>query len=251
MSDNELPEVEAGSIPLAAYAVVGLAGLFFVGMIGAVLMRNPGQKTQTEQKAPSGLKEQPNLLGPGDDFRVRFDTTAGPFVVAVHPEWAPRGATQFRELVEAGFYDECRFFRIVPGFVVQFGINGDPAQHVQWKQPIADDPVKHSNTAGTLTFATSGPNTRTTQLFISLGDNSRLDMQGFSPFAEVVEGMENVRKINAEYKERPDQKQIEFQGNKYLEAAFPKLDFIKSARVVDEPLPEKKESSNAGGSGEF
>ena len=127
MSDNELPEVEAGSVPLAVYVVVGLAGLFFVGLIGAVLMRDTGQPSQTEQKAASGLKEQPDLLGPGDDFRVRFETTAGPFVVHVHPEWAPRGATQFRELVEAGFYDDCRFFRVMPDFVVQFGINGDPA----------------------------------------------------------------------------------------------------------------------------
>ena len=125
----------------------------------------------------------------------------------------------------------------------------------QWKQPIEDDPDKHSNTAGTVTFATSGPNTRTTQIFINLNDNSRLDPQGFSPFAEVVEGMENVRKINPEYGEKPNQKLIEFQGNAYLKAAFPKLDYIQSAKIVDEPLPEKDcpetDSKRRRGSGEF
>ncbi len=241
MSQNELPEVEAGTIPLVVYAVAGIVGLFFVGLIGAVLMRDTGEQSQAKPQAESNLREQPDLLGPGDDFRVRFETTAGPFVVAVHPEWAPRGATQFREVVESGFYDGCRFFRVVPGFVVQFGINGDPAEHAQWKQPIADDPPGHSNTLGTVTFAISGPNTRTTQIFINLGNNGRLDAQGFSPFGEVVEGMENVRKINPEYGEDPKQQQIELQGNAYLEAAFPKLDYITSAKIVGEPQREESD----------
>ncbi len=148
------------------------------------------------------------------NIRVRFETTAGPFVVEVNPEWAPRAATQFRELVEAGFYNENRFFRVVPNFVVQFGINGDPEEHQKWSQPIPDEPVVQSNTKGTITFAKGGPDTRPTQLFINLKDNSSsLDPQGFPAFGQVVEGMENVEKINPEYGEKPDQGKIQSQGN--------------------------------------
>jgi cyclophilin family peptidyl-prolyl cis-trans isomerase len=173
-------------------------------------------------------------LGPEDTFRVRFETTAGPFVVQVNPEWAPRGATQFRELVEAGFFDENRFFRVMPGFIVQFGINGDPEENEKWRQPIPDEPVGHSNTKGTITFAKPGmPDSRSTQVFINLKDNTAtLDNQGFSPFGEVLEGMENVEKINAEYGEQPDQSKIESTGNAYLMRNFPRLDYIKSARIV-------------------
>jgi cyclophilin family peptidyl-prolyl cis-trans isomerase len=238
MSDKELPELEPGHAPLIVYAIVGLVVLFFVGLIVTVLRHDGDQKpapvqADADPDAPQGLKEPSALLGPDEKFRVRFETTAGPFVVEVQPEWAPRGATQFRELVQAGFYDDCRFFRIVPDFVVQFGINGNPAEQKKWKQPIPDDPVGHSNSQGTLTFATSGKNTRTTQLFISLKNNgSILDGQGFSPFGQVVEGMENVEKINAEYGEQPSQQEIESSGNSYLTKAFPRLDFIKSAKIV-------------------
>ena len=165
-------------------------------------------------------------------YLVTLETTRGEVVVEVFPGWAPKGAERFRELVEDGFYDGCRFFRVVPGFVVQFGINGDPAVHAKWDDKIDDDPVTQSNKRGTLTFATSGPDSRTTQLFISLKDNgSSLDGQGFSPFARVVSGMQYIDEITAEYGERPDQGAIEREGNSYLEQNFPNLDYVKAATI--------------------
>jgi peptidyl-prolyl cis-trans isomerase A (cyclophilin A) len=168
-------------------------------------------------------------------FRVRFETTAGDFVVAVHPEWAPVGAERFRTLVAEGYYDGCRFFRVATGFVVQFGINGDPAVAARWSEKtILDDPVKQSNTPGMVSYAkTSDPNSRTTQIFINFADNSRLDARGFAPFGEVVEGMDVVRGINAEYGEAPDQELIHAQGNAYLDREFPRLDHVKRAVIED------------------
>lgn len=168
------------------------------------------------------------------DFRVRFATSRGDFTVRVVRGWAPLGADRFRELVASGFYDGARFFRVVPGFVVQFGIAGDPAVTKKWdKSEIRDDPVRQSNTRGRLTFATSGPDTRTTQLFINYADkNARLDGRGFSPFGEVVEGMEVVDAIYSGDGEKPDQDRIEKEGNAYLERDFPKLDFIKAVRIL-------------------
>ena len=125
-------------------------------------------------------------------FKVKFETSTGDFIVEVHREWAPIGAERFYQLVKSGFYDECRFFRVVPGFMVQFGINGDPGVQRQWENNITDDPVVKSNTRGFVTFATSGPNSRTTQIFINFGDNESLDGQGFAPFGEVIEGMEKL-----------------------------------------------------------
>ena len=167
-------------------------------------------------------------------FRVKFETSKGDFVVQVNPEWAPLGAAQFRSLVEAGFYDGAKFFRVVPNFVVQFGLAADPEMTAKLgSKPIADDPVKESNRRGRLTFATAGPNTRTTQLFINLGDNTFLDRQGFAPFGEVVEGMEVVDSIHAGYGEQPHQGQIRTQGNRYLEANFPLLDGIIKASIAE------------------
>lgn len=123
-----------------------------------------------------------------EPFRVKFEVSTGEFVVEVNPEWAPNGAKRFRELVEAGYYDDCRFFRVIDGFMAQVGMNGDPAENAKWDHNrIPDDPVLRSNTRGRVTFATSGPNSRTTQFFISFGDNSQLDGQGFSPIGEVIE----------------------------------------------------------------
>jgi cyclophilin family peptidyl-prolyl cis-trans isomerase len=123
-----------------------------------------------------------------EPFRVKFEVSTGEFVVEVNPEWAPNGARRFRELVEAGYYDDCRFFRVVEGFMAQVGMNGDPAVNAQWDDKrIPDDPPLRSNTRGRVTFATSGPNSRTTQFFINFGDNSQLDGQGFSPIGEVIE----------------------------------------------------------------
>jgi peptidyl-prolyl cis-trans isomerase A (cyclophilin A) len=174
------------------------------------------------------------------EFRVRFSTSSGDFVVRVVPGWAPLGAARFRALVESGFFDGARFFRVLPGFVAQFGINGDPAVTRKWdKSEIKDDPVKESNTRGRITFATAGPDTRTTQVFINYSDkNARLDSKGFSPFGDVVEGLEVVERLHSGYGEGapqgpgPDQERIEKEGNEYLKRDFPKLDFVRSARIV-------------------
>jgi peptidyl-prolyl cis-trans isomerase A (cyclophilin A) len=165
-------------------------------------------------------------------FTVNFDTTRGPVVVEVHRDWAPIGADHFYELVKSGYFDGCRFFRVVPGFVVQFGIAADPAVTRKWKSPsLRDDPVKHNNVRGTLVYATAGPNTRTTQLFINLGDNSRLDADGFAPFGVVTKGMMAVDTIFSGYGEAPQQPLIESQGNAYLGPKFPKLDYIRKAAI--------------------
>jgi len=168
-----------------------------------------------------------------DKFRVKFETSCGDFTVEVQRDWAPLGADRFHELVQAGFYDECRFFRVVPGFVVQWGMNGDPAVYAKWKdREIKDDKVTQSNRAGMITFASRGPNTRTCQLFINLADNERLDDLGFAPFGKVVEGMDVVKKITSEYGQRPQQPLIQEEGNAYLKKEFPKMDYIQKATVV-------------------
>jgi len=186
-------------------------------------LRNP-QSPAMQERAP-------------DEFAVRFQTSAGDFTVAVQRELAPRGADRFYNLVRHGYYDDQRFFRVVPGFVVQWGMSGDPDLTGVWSQAtIQDDPVKDSNTAGTITFAKTGaPNSRTTQVFINLGNNTRLDGMGFAPFGRVTEGMEAVRALNAKYGEAPSQQQqrIAKQGNEYLDAQFPGLDYIESARIID------------------
>jgi len=154
----------------------------------------------------------------------------GAFKICVHPDWAPLGAARFGELLQAGFFSQLRFFRVVPNFMAQFGISGDPTSAADWRQKtIRDDPVLKHNTRGMVTFATAGPNTRTTQMFINFKDNRFLDSQGFSPFAEVVEGMDVVDKIYKGYGERPDQGAIQSRGNEYLSANFPKLTYITSA----------------------
>jgi len=167
-----------------------------------------------------------------DVFKTRFDTTKGAFVVEVRREWAPNGADRFHELVTTGFYNEARFFRVVPGFVVQWGINRDPKVAEAWRdKSIADDPATQSNVRGFITFATRGPNSRTTQLFINLADNARLDAMGFSPFGKVIEGMDIVDQLYSAYGETPQQQLIETQGNDYLKSQFPQLDYIKTTKV--------------------
>jgi peptidyl-prolyl cis-trans isomerase A (cyclophilin A) len=175
-----------------------------------------------------------------EPYRVKFETSEGDFIVEVHPDWAPLGAARFKELVEAKFYDDCRFFRVIDGFMAQFGMNGDPEVNTKWRDmKIKDDPNKKSNTRGMMTFATSGKDSRTTQLFVNFGDNSQLDQQGFSPFAEVVEGMDVVDKLYDGYGEGaprgrgPRQDLIAQQGNEYLNDKFPMLDYIKTARIVE------------------
>lgn len=168
-----------------------------------------------------------------DSFNVAFVTGQGRFVVQAKRAWAPHGVDRFHALVTNGYYDGVKFFRVVDGFVVQFGMHGDPATHQRWDRNIPDDPVKESNKRGTLTFATMGPNTRTTQLFINTGDNVRLDQMGFSPFGRIVEGYEVVNKLYGGYGESPDQQSIQRDGNRYLNRFFPKLDSIISARVIN------------------
>jgi peptidyl-prolyl cis-trans isomerase A (cyclophilin A) len=168
-----------------------------------------------------------------DSFQVRFETSRGPFTVEVTRALSPLGADRFYQLVSTGYFTDVRFFRVVPGFVAQFGMNGDPKVNAEWSdRTIPDEPVKETNAKGTIVFATSGPNSRSNQLFINLADNPRLDAMGFAPFGRVVDGMAVVDSIYSGYGEAPDQQQITASGNAYLERMFPKLDYIKSATIV-------------------
>ena len=193
--------------------------------------------------APSAALRTPSKLTEAAPatYNVRFDTTAGPFVVQVNRAWAPKGADRFYNLVKNGYYDTSRFFRVVPDFMVQFGIHGDPKIQAPWREAnITDDPVTQSNKRGFITFANRGPNSRTTQVFINFGDNSRLDARGFAPFGQVVSGMEIVDKINAQYGEQPEQGRIQEEGNAYLAKEFPKLDVIQKASIVRAPATGTK-----------
>lgn len=174
-----------------------------------------------------------------DKFQAKFETSKGEFLVEVTRAWAPYGADRFYNLVKNGYYNNCRFFRVIDNFMVQFGINGDPKLNAVWSQArIKDDPVKQSNNRGYITYAMAGPNTRTTQLFINYRNNAGLDSQGFSPFGKVVKGMDVVDSIYSGYGEGapsgngPAQHLIQQQGNAYLEKNFPKLDYIESATIV-------------------
>jgi peptidyl-prolyl cis-trans isomerase A (cyclophilin A) len=191
----------------------------------------PAKAPEPAAKAPEKAEKKAPTEAP-DNFRVKFTTSKGPFVVEVHKSWAPKGVQRFYELVQSHYFDENRFFRIVPNFIVQFGMSGDPALTRKWDKNISDDPVLQTNRTGSLTFATAGPNTRTTQLFINLRSNQMLDAQGFAPFGTVVEGMSVVESFNKEYGERPDQDSIRQRGNAYLKTEFPNLDYIKKAEVI-------------------
>jgi peptidyl-prolyl cis-trans isomerase A (cyclophilin A) len=174
-------------------------------------------------------------VGPApDSFRVTFETTRGSFVVQVNRAWAPNGADRFYALVENQFFDGDPFFRVVPGFIAQFGLNLTRKVNEQWDEPrIPDDSVRQSNLRGTLTFASEGPNSRNHQLFFNLADkNARLDRTGFAPIGKVVSGMEVVDSINSEYGDSPEQHYITTMGESYLKRLFPKLDYIKTVRRV-------------------
>lgn len=174
-----------------------------------------------------------------DSFKAKFETTKGSFTIEVTRAHSPTGADRFYNLVKAGYFKDIAFFRVIPGFMAQFGIHGDPKVSAAWRlAKISDDPVKSSNARGAISFAMAGPNTRTTQFFINLVDNNRLDGMGFSSFGKVIEGMDVVDKINGEYGEGaprgrgPDQQRIQGEGNAYLKKEFPNLDYIKSATIV-------------------
>ncbi len=184
-------------------------------------------------KTPDALKEKAP-----ETYKVDFDTSKGKFVIEVTRAWAPNGADRFYNLVKNGFYNDTRFFRVISGFMVQFGIHGDPAISAAWRNArIPDDPVKESNKRGYITFATAGPNTRTTQVFINFRDNAGLDGQGFSPFGRVLSGMDVVDKLYSGYGEGapsgrgPNQGQIQAQGNAYLTKDFPQMDYVKTATI--------------------
>ncbi len=185
-----------------------------------------------ELLAPAKLKEHAP-----ETYKVKFETTRGDFTATVTRAWAPIGADRFYNLVKHHYYDNAAFFRVVPGFVVQFGISANPAVSAAWKHTdIKDDPVTQTNKRGAIVFATAGPNTRTTQVFINLKDNGRLDGMGFAPFGVVDgNGMNVVEMMYEGYGDSagPDQDQVEKQGDPYLKKGWPKLDYIKSASLAE------------------
>jgi peptidyl-prolyl cis-trans isomerase A (cyclophilin A) len=199
----------------------------------------PAGSPLMDAKSPEMTKPAPEI------YRAKFETSKGPFVIEVTRKWSPNGADRFYNLVGNGYFDGDRFFRVISGFMVQFGINGDPKLNEVWREAnIPDDQPtgadKQSNTRGMVSFAKTGaPNSRSTQLFINFGDNSRLDGMGFTPIGKVVEGMAVVDSLYSGYGEGaprgagPDQMQIQTEGNKYLDASFPKMDFIKKASIVE------------------
>jgi peptidyl-prolyl cis-trans isomerase A (cyclophilin A) len=200
----------------------------------------PPATTSPAPAAPAEPAAAPTTLTTPATFRVQFETSKGNFVVEVDRSLAPNGADRFYRLINEGYYDDVRFFRVIAGFMAQFGMHGDPALTARWRaQRIPDDPVVGSNTRGTITFATSGPNSRTTQLFINLVDNRNLDGMGFAPFGRVVEGMEVVDQLYSGYGEGapqgqgPSQANIQAQGNAYLTQNFPLLDYIVRARIAN------------------
>lgn len=203
-----------------------LSILILFGQIVAFGIDLAGQDKKGSKKAPA-------------IFQAKFETTAGDFVIEVHREWAPVGADRFYTLVSSGFYDDCKFFRVMRGFMAQTGINGDPQVNSKWmKSNMKDDPVMKSNRRGFVTFAKAPiPNSRTTQFFINFSNNSgpppNLDSTGFAPFGQVVEGMDSVDSIYDGYGDKIDQQMVIQRGNKFLNAEFPKLTTIKRATIVE------------------
>ncbi len=215
--------------------LVTVPALLCAVAFGFAIVQAGAQTTKEKLMNPAALTEKAP-----DVFRASFDTSKGTFVIEVTRAWAPLGADRFYNLVKNGYYDNCRFFRVISGFMAQFGIHGDPKVSAVWRgSNIKDDPVKESNKRGFVSYAMGGPNTRTTQLFINYNDrNSGLDGQGFSPFGKVIEGMDVVDDLYSGYGEGapggkgPDQTRVQMEGNAYLEKSFPRLDYIKSATIV-------------------
>ena len=215
----------------------------------ALVQAEDAKKEEKPSTASPGFTDPAKLTEQAPEtFKAQFDTTKGKFTIEVTRSLSPNGADRFYNLVRSGYFKDVAFFRVIPGFMCQFGIHGDPAVSAKWRAAaIADDPVKGSNTRGTITFATAGPNTRTTQLFINFGNNVNLDGMGFSPFGKVTAGMDVVDKINGEYGEGapggsgPNQGRVQMEGNTYLKKDFPNLDYIKSATILSVELPAKND----------
>ena len=205
--------------------------------------KSPAAKTGGSLLHPETLKAKSP-----DVYEVKFVTTKGDFVLQVTRAWAPLGADRFYNLVKNHYYDGASFFRVVPGFVVQFGLTGSPAVNKAWTDAnIKDDPVVQSNVAGSITFAMAGPNTRTTQVFINLANNARLDASGFAPFGKVTEGMDVVSQFYSGYGDSTTSHQGEItnQGKAYLDKNWPKLDSIKTATIIS-PAAASKTSAAKG-----
>ena len=240
-----------------------MKAILILAVSGAALLAQtpaPAKKAAPATKSGTAPARSAGPMNPAayrfrcpDDLKVKFTTTHGDFVVEVHRDWAPLGADRFYNLVRAKFFNDVAFYRFVPNFIVQFGVAPSPAVNAIWeKAPIKDDPVKQHNTKGTLTYAMGGPNTRTTEFFINLRDNTAaLDSQGFAPIGSVVEGMDIVEGLYSGYGEMADmggrgprQDLAHSQGKAYLDKNFPKLDLIKSTVVVfpegPPPAPAKK-----------
>jgi peptidyl-prolyl cis-trans isomerase A (cyclophilin A) len=206
--------------------------------IAALLfMIAPGTATAQTDAAARAKLLNPALLNETapEKFKAKFETSNGEFTIEVTRAWAPIGADRFYNLVKNGYFDNCRFFRVIEGFMAQIGMSGDPKITQAWRTvPIKDDPVKQSNIRGFVTFAkTSAPNTRTTQFFINYDDrNAQLDKDGFAPFGRVIKGMETVDALYNKYADTPNQGMIQVNGNAYLQKEFPKLDFVKTATIV-------------------
>lgn len=207
-------------------SVAAVAGALSVAVSGVSAV--PRQAGRPALLDPAALSE----TAPST-FNAVFDTTAGTFVIRVQREWAPHGADRFFNLVKNGFYDDCRFFRVVPKFIIQFGIHGNPAVSAAWQNAtIPPDRSRLSNTRGRVTFAMGSlASSRTTQIFINLGDNSRLDIDGFAPFGEIASSMVLVERIFSLYGEGPDQQRIQEEGNAFLVKYLPRLDYIRKATI--------------------
>lgn len=232
-------EEEAAMAAAAARAAEGLGAALAAGQVA------PGAALAAVGEAGAGAN--PALLDPAqanatapEKYTVKFETTAGDILIDVTRSWAPRGADRFYNLVAIGYYDDVAFFRVIEGFMAQIGIHGEPAVNRVWRNArIEDDPVTQSNTTGMVTFATAGPNTRTTQIFLNLDDNANLDGMGFAPFGKLRDTV-TLKKLHAGYGEGapqgtgPHQGKLQSEGNAYLKTSFPKLDYVKKATIVTE-----------------
>ena len=234
-----------------------LAGVCLFGQTpptkkSAPVKKSTATKSTTARKAAPAAKHAASSARVGNpalwtkqapaEYRAKLTTTKGDIVIDVHRDWAPRGADRFYNMVRSGYLNDASFYRVVPNFIVQFGAAASPKVEAAWNTPnmkLRDDPVKQSNKRGTITFATSGPNSRTTEMFINLRDNANLNAMGFAPFGEVVQGMEVVDQLYSGYGDMqemqgrgPSQTRVQTQGKAYLDKQFPQLDSIKSATIM-------------------